>query len=86
MAIPWVPIAEGTRVRVKQTLAFPQDAAVMGKAGTVVSASEYRPQGVGVMVDGLSEVRYFAPEELEVTAQPALAPEREAAKQRRALP
>jgi len=86
MAIPWVPIPEGTRVRVRQIPNFPQDASVLNRAGTVVHASEYQPQLVGVALDGAVEVRYFAPEELEITAEPALPPEREAAKQRRALP
>jgi hypothetical protein len=65
---------------------FPQDRAVLGRAGTVVLASEYQPQFIGVALDGGTEVRYFAPEELEITAEQALPPEREAAKQRRALP
>lgn len=86
MAIPWIPIPEGTRIRVKQLANFPQDPAVLGRAGTVVMASEYQPQLVGVALDGGTEVRYFAPEELEITKEPALPPEREAAKQRRALP
>jgi hypothetical protein len=86
MAIPWVRIPEGTRVRVKQTSAFPQDPALIGKTGTVVSASEYSTQQVGVSLDGSNAQQYFAPEELEVTTQEALPPEREAAKLRRALP
>lgn len=85
MAIPWARVAEGTRVRIKQA-EFPLDPAVAGKSGTVVSASEYEQHSIGVTLDGSNEVRYFAPEELEVTAEPALPPEREAAKQRRALP
>jgi len=86
MAIPWVPVPEGARVRVQQAVPFPQDPAVLGRTGTVVAASEYQTQSVGVALDGADEVRYFAPEELEVTSAPALPPEREAAKQRRALP
>ena len=87
MAIPWVPIPEGTRVRVKQVANLPQDDAVRGKTGTVVATSEYQTQSVGVALDGASDsVRYFAPAELEVTAEEALPPEREAAKLRRALP
>ena len=41
-------------------------------------------ESVGVVLDGTDEVRYFAPEELEITAAEALPPDREAAKQRRA--
>lgn len=86
MAIQWVPISEGTRVRVKQTPAFPQDPDVIGKSGIVMSTSEYTAQSVGVALDGSNEVRHFNPAELEVTAEPALPPDREAAKLRRALP
>ncbi|MGQ0813799.1 MAG: hypothetical protein ACT4O1_04980 [Gemmatimonadota bacterium] len=86
MAISWVPVPECTRVRVKQAAAFPQDPAVLGRAGTVVFTSEYNTQSVGVVLDGEVEPRYFAPRELEITNEPALPPEREAAKQRRALP
>lgn len=86
MAIPWVPVPEGTRVRIRQMLELPQERAVLGQSGTVVSASEYRPEHVGVILDGEVEPRYFSPRELEVTREPALPPEREAAKQRRALP
>lgn len=86
MAIPWVPIPEGARVRVRQVAPFPQDPQVVGCTGTVLAATEYRPESVGVALDGRNEVRYFAPEELEMTAEPALPPDREAAKQRRALP
>ncbi len=86
MAIPWVPVPEGTRIRVIQYAALPQDPDVLGRAGTVVIASEYNEQGVGVALDGTAEVRYFNPNELEITAEPALPPDREAAKLRRALP
>jgi hypothetical protein len=86
MAIPWVPIPEGSRVRIRQTQNFPQDPALLGKSGTVMAASEYDPQTVGVTLDATAEVRYFAPEELEITMEPVLPPDREAAKQRRSLP
>jgi hypothetical protein len=86
MAIPWVPIPEGTRIRVRQNANFPQEHAILGRAGTVVFASEYAPHIVGIALDGAADLRYFAPEELEVTNEAALPAEREAAKQRRALP
>jgi hypothetical protein len=38
------------------------------------------------MLDGDAEPKYFAPRELEITREPALPPEREAAKLRRSLP
>ena len=85
MAIPWPAVPEGTRVRIKQGK-FPQDPAYIGRSGTVVAASEYHTQSVAVAIDNSTEVRYFTPEELEVTRQPALPPDREAAKQRRSLP
>lgn len=86
MAIPWAPIPEGARVRVKQTAQLPQDPRVLGRTGTVLDASEYRPESIGVVLDSFEEVRYFAPEELEVTSEMALPPDREEAKLRRALP
>lgn len=85
MAIPWAAVPEGTRVRIKQGN-FPQDATVLGRTGVVVAASEYQTQSIGVALDDSTEVRYFAPSELEVTQTPALPPDREAAKQRRSLP
>jgi hypothetical protein len=85
MAIPWAAVPEGTRVRIRQSF-FPQDPTLIGKTGVVVAASEYQTQSIGVALDNSTEVRYFAPAELEVTDAPALPPDREAAKQRRALP
>lgn len=85
MAIPWVPVPEGTRVRVQQG-SFPQDPALIGRTGTVVMVSEYQPQSAGVVLDGSTAVHHFTPGELEVITEPALPPEREAAKQKRALP
>jgi hypothetical protein len=86
MAIPWVAVPEGSRVRVIQAPQFPQDPEVLGRAGTVVIASEYHTQSLGVVLDGEREPRYFAPRELETITEPALPPEREEAKTRRALP
>ena len=85
MAIPWAPVPEGSRVRIRQST-FPQDPALLGRTGTVVNASEYRTQNVGVALDGTTEVRFFAPEELDVTNELALPPDREDAKRRRSLP
>ena len=86
MSIPWPALPEGSRVRVRQSAAFPQDKGILGKTGTVVLVSEYQPQSVGVVLDGSTDVHVLAPQELEVISEPALPPEREAAKQRRALP
>jgi hypothetical protein len=86
MAIPYAKLPEGTRVKVK-TGPFPQDPALIGRNGTVVAASEYQAESLGVVLDGESVPRQFAPAELELTKEtPLLPPEREAAKQRRALP
>jgi hypothetical protein len=59
---------------------------VTGRTGVVVSASEYQPESLGVVLDGDREIRFFMPSELAVVEQPALPPEREQAKLRRALP
>lgn len=85
MSIPVVIAPQGTRVRVRRAQ-IPQDPRVTGRTGTVVSASEYRVEAVGVALDGDPEVHYFLPAELEITEERALPPEREQAKQRRALP
>jgi hypothetical protein len=85
MSIPIAILPEGTRVKIRRG-AMPQDPAVLGRTGVVLAASEYRDQALGVVLDGESATRYFTPGELEVVAQPALAPERETAKLRSALP
>ena len=85
MAIPWVRVPEGTRVRIKQST-FPLDPTLRGRTGVVVAASEYQTQSMGVVLDDSTDVRYFSPSELEVTTAPVLPPDREAAKLRRALP
>ena len=83
ISIPLIP--EGTRVKVKRAR-VPQDPALTGRAGTVVIANEYRPQAIAVALDGEQSIRFFLPEELEVTKELPLPPEREEAKLRRALP
>jgi hypothetical protein len=85
MAIPWAPVPEGTRVKIKQSV-FPQDPTLIGRTGVVVAATEYQTEHIGVALDNSTEVRHFNPDELEVTAHPALPPDRESAKQRRSLP
>jgi hypothetical protein len=85
MAIPMVAIPEGTRVKVKHAH-VPQDPRLTGQSGTVVSAIEYRAESLGVVLDGDPEIHYFLPAELEITEELPLPPEREQAKQRRALP
>jgi hypothetical protein len=85
MAIRMAALPEGTRVKVRRGQA-PQDPAVLGRTGVVVSASEYRDQALGVVLDGESALRYFTPGELEVVDAVPLPPERESAKRLRALP
>jgi hypothetical protein len=85
MAIPMAALPEGTRVRIRQAQ-LPQDPGVLGRAGVVVTASEYRDQALGVVLDGESALRYFTPGELEVVTAVPLPPEREQAKTLRALP
>ncbi|NLG61749.1 MAG: hypothetical protein GX539_05845, partial [Candidatus Cloacimonetes bacterium] len=86
MAIPFPPIPAGTRVKIKHG-GRPLDGSLIGRTGIVVEASDYRPDRLGVVLDGESQPRWFAPGELEVTeAVPLLPPEREAAKLLRALP
>lgn len=85
MAVPVAALPQGTRVKIVPTH-FPQDAALLGRTGTVLTATEYQTQSLGVVLDGETLPRYFVPAELEVIAAPALPPEREVAKRRRALP
>ena len=85
MTVPIAVLPEGTRVKVRRGAA-PQDPAVTGRTGVVAVATEYRNQALGVVLDGESAIRWFTPGELEVVMQLAFAPERERAKQLRALP
>jgi len=85
MTVPIALIPEGTRVRVRRSV-LPLDPQAVGRTGTVVDSSEYHMHCCGVVLDGEEELRYFAPNELEVVDALQPAPEREAAKQRRALP
>ncbi|MGH7503846.1 MAG: hypothetical protein ACREL7_19125 [Longimicrobiales bacterium] len=78
-------LPEGTRVRIQQGN-LPLGPGVLGRTGTVVFASDYTVERLGVQLDGESVLRMFVPEELEVIAERPLPPEREAAKLLRALP
>jgi len=85
MGVRIAPIPEGSRVRIRRAH-VPQDPALMGRLGTVVTSTEYDAHKVGVALDGEAEMRPFHPAELEPVELPALAPDREAAKRLRALP
>lgn len=78
-------LPEGTRVRIQRG-SVPQDPALTGRSGVVVQSSEYTAHELGVVLDGEVNVRWFAVDELERTETPALPPDREHAKRRRALP
>lgn len=78
-------LSQGTRVRV-QRAAWPLEPGVEGREGSVSDASEYRPQRLGVTLDGEPAARYFRPEELVMIETPALPADTVAAKRRRALP
>lgn len=54
----------GMRVRVKRG-SFPLDPAVLERTGLIVEIDDYRPSRYGVSLDGESEIRDFAEEELE---------------------
>ena len=53
----------GIRVQVRRGR-FPLDAAQLGRSGLIVQLNDYRPQRYGVVLDGESELRDFAEEEL----------------------
>ncbi len=85
MTVPISRIPLGARVRIRRGL-VPGDPALFGRQGTVVEASEYTQARYGVALDGESQLRVFALGELEVVEHEPLPPERQAAKQRPALP
>jgi hypothetical protein len=85
MSIEMAPLAEGTRVKIRMSN-LPQDPAVTGRLGTVVSADDYHASRLGVKLDSEEQTRVFAPAELEVIEHLPLPPERMKAKLRPALP
>lgn len=85
MAIPMAKLPEGTRVRIRRTN-VPLEPGLEGRTGTVVIASDYATKRLGVLLDGDDTIRIFMPEELVVTKEVPLAPERQTAKLRPPLP
>lgn len=85
MAVTGALLQEGARVRIRRG-SLPLDSAVIGRTGTVVEANEYQAHRYGVLLDGDTEVRLFTRAELELLSDPESSADREAAKQRRALP
>lgn len=55
---------QGTRVRVRRG-PFPIDGQMIGRTGVVVAISDYRPDMLGIILDGESELREFSELELE---------------------
>jgi len=78
-------LQEGTRVKVRRA-DMPLESGVVGRTGMVVDSDRYRPQRYGVILDGETQVRYFAPNELEHSEQPLVEPDAAAAKKRLARP
>jgi hypothetical protein len=79
-------IQPGTRVRVRRG-DVPADPALVGREGMVVVNSPYRPHMVEVALDGDSEIRVFAPAEVEVLREPVmLTAAQQAARKRLARP
>jgi hypothetical protein len=85
MAIEMAPLPQGTRIRVRQA-ELPLEEGVAGRTGTVIRASDYHAESLGVVLDGERKVRMFVPAELEVVKEIPLPPESESAKRRPALP
>jgi len=54
---------QGSRVKVRRGR-LPMNAALIGRTGTVVELSDYRPERYGVVLDGEEEVRDFREDEL----------------------
>lgn len=55
---------QGTRIRVRRGR-LPMNPALLGRTGTVVELSDYRPGRYGVVLDGEDEVREFKEDELD---------------------
>ncbi len=56
---------QGTRVTIRQGNTFPFSVDLIGRSGVVVELDDYRPGRYGVVLDGESQVRDFAEDELE---------------------
>lgn len=63
MTVPLFIHPQGTRVRIRRGRT-PLDAALVGRTGLVVHLDDYRPGYYGVTLDGDSEIRVFAEDEL----------------------
>lgn len=54
---------QGTRIVIRRGR-MPLDSALIGRTGTVVELSEYRPGRYGVVLDGEEQTREFREDEL----------------------
>lgn len=54
---------QGSRVKVRRGR-LPMNAALIGRSGTVVELSDYRPGRYGIVLDGEDDVREFREDEL----------------------
>ncbi|MBW3553266.1 MAG: hypothetical protein KY466_07145 [Gemmatimonadetes bacterium] len=79
-------IPVGSRVKVRRGR-FPMDPRLIGRPGLVMENSQYEPQKVAVVLDGETEIRTFAPGELDVVeGVAALPPDHGEARKRLARP
>lgn len=79
-------LPHGTRVRIVRG-PLPSDPSLVGREGAVIEHSVYFPNKVNVTLDGETEIRTFAPVELEVVGGPDSMPiERSTAKNRLVRP
>jgi hypothetical protein len=58
---------QGTRIEIRRG-SMPMDPALVGRTGTVVELSDYRPGRYGVVLDGEDRTREFREDELRRTA------------------
>ncbi|HUG42548.1 MAG TPA: hypothetical protein VMM12_18940 [Longimicrobiales bacterium] len=79
-------IPSGARVRVRRGR-FPMGPSLVGRVGTVLENSPYDAQRVSVTLDGETEIRAFAPGELELVDGPSALPrDQQEARKRLARP
>ena len=62
--------APGARVTLRRG-AFPMDDGLIGRAGLIVTVNAYSPVRYGVTLDGETEIREFAEDEVQRLEEPA---------------
>ncbi|MEJ2187062.1 MAG: hypothetical protein P8Z36_14190 [Gemmatimonadota bacterium] len=78
-------LQQGTRVKIRRA-EMPLESGVVGRTGMVVDSDPYRPNRYGVILNGETQVRYFAPQELEHAEQALVEPDQSSARKRLARP